>query len=107
METRNLVKAATLAKLLKVSTNWIQSKKDRLPFIDIDGTTFYKVKESAQIKPSLYCIRKGVFNNPAKFGGVTMEKEDVDKLKAIQKKDNLTETEMIREALTAKYLGKR
>jgi len=36
-----------------------------------------------------------------------MEKEDVEKLKAIKKKENLTEATMIREGLTAKYLGKR
>jgi len=69
METTNLVKSATLAKLLKVSIHWINSKKDRLPSIEIDGTTFYKVKESVQIKPSIYWIRKALFNNPAKFGG--------------------------------------
>ncbi len=107
METNNLVTTSTLARLLKVSTHWVLSKKDRLPHIEIDGVTFYKVKESVQIKPSIYWIRKGAFNNPAKFGGATLEKEDVEKLKAIKKKENLTEAQMIREGLTCKYLGKR
>lgn len=107
METNNLVKSATLAKLLKVSIHWIHSKKDRLPHIEIDGTTFYKVKESALVKPELYKQYKSQFNNPMKFAHVTFEKEDALRLKEIAKKGNLSDTGMIREALTAKYLGKR